>query len=78
MGLGVVQLLVEERAFRPAFDGTQERALAPAALDRGRSGLLPMNTDTPLAFERSRRARDSFECIRDDARSPRHRVCGDS
>jgi len=59
---------VEEPAFRPAFDGNQERALAPVAWDRVRIVRLPTNADSPLVSAPDQRAPDSFECIRESYR----------
>ena len=61
-------VLVEEPAFRPAFGGNQERALAPVAWDRARIVRLPTNADSPLVSAPDQRAPDSFECIRESYR----------
>ena len=61
-------VLVEEPAFRPAFGGNQERALAPVAWDRARIVRLTTNADSPLVSAPDQRAPDSFECIRESYR----------
>ena len=69
---------MEEPAFRPAFDGNQERALAPVARDRVRIVRLPTNADSPLVSAPDQRAPDSFECIRDAAQNPHRPEFDDS